>query len=682
MRSCPLDMTPESRRWQHGCEAIVVTLLLAMGAALRLYRLDLGWFGVDQARDIAIAFDIRAGHDLPTVGPTMHLVTSLGAFYYYFWSVPNLIACDPLAAYWFAALLGLIALVVTWRLARRMWGARPAVVALAIGAAFPIAVINDRVAWAPAALPAAAVLILWLLLGPATDVNGSSSVRSSTGLSTARTAALGMVLGLAVQLHLAMIAWVVAAIALLLIDRLPRRRLAAGALGLIATGFPAAAVAITNAGHDAGLTSLATRGPIPNVVARLGALYALTWRVPAAFSQGSDAGLVRDVFAPPAAVVVSTVITAGLLRLVWRGFSDRSARVIVLIVLAQVAMVIGLPGNAGYHYLDALLPLWALAAGALVAPAARSAVAPRRAGAHRWSRARMLIATVSVAASLVLALDMVMWLTHVARSGYISIDLAPLSLDASGKRDAGLAGRVLSVGVLRAAAATLTASHAPVETVWLTTHGPAFDDATGDNAFWLRWQAQQGATPTSRGAASPDADGIATAERRGDGIQHGTRDADLEHAALWYQDDPAAPRPRPDSDDVIVGPLVIVRYTPTITYASCTANGAPITVPIRLLPHPRRYADGTRQRPSTLPRRIDCAVAPGTGATTVVAAVTAGSVTLTEAGGRRGRTDRESMVCVRRGGEPSPFTIEIDLPPGMTSDLDLYERLDGGACAG
>ena len=138
-------------------EIAAVVALFVLGVALRCWRLDLGWFGVDQARDIQTALDIAAGRDWPTVGPTMRRVTSLGALYYYVWAVPALLSNDPLAAYrlrrgsasrrssgcggWHAA----------------GGGTHSALVALAVFATSRVAVIDTRIAWAPAALPPTAV---------------------------------------------------------------------------------------------------------------------------------------------------------------------------------------------------------------------------------------------------------------------------------------------------------------------------------------------------------------------------------------------------------------------------------------------------------------------------------------------------------------------------------------------
>src|SRR5262249_4579101 len=150
----------------------------------------------------------------------------------------------PLAAYRFAAGLGTATLAGVWALARRAWGARAALVAVAVLATAPVAVIDGRIAWAPAALPAMAVVLLWLLAGPA---------------PTGRLDMLGAALGVAVQLHLAMAAWVVAALVLVLGRRPAARAFAAGAIAGLLTGAPALYAALTNAGRDAGIATLPTR---------------------------------------------------------------------------------------------------------------------------------------------------------------------------------------------------------------------------------------------------------------------------------------------------------------------------------------------------------------------------------------------------------------------------------------
>ena len=85
-----------------------------------------------------------------------------------------------------------------------------------------------------------------------------------------------------------------------------------------------------------------------------------------------------------------------------------------------------------------------------------------------------------------------------------------------------------------------------------------------------------------------------------------------------------------------------------------------------------------------LPSEITCAVDAGSSGVRVVAAVTAGTVTLTLSGasGAHGATGPTSTLCIVRAEHPLPFTITIAVPPGAASDLDLYERPDPDCAAG
>ncbi len=622
-------MSPTRTTGRRRLEIAAVVLLFAVGAALRLWRLDLGWFGVDQARDVQTGLDIAAGRDWPLVGPTMRRVTSLGALYYYFWSLPFLVSADPLAAYRFAALLGIVAVGLTWWLARRHFGPLAALVSLAALATCPVAIIDGRVAWAPAALPVVAVLVLWSL----TTLPEQGARRPS---GATRFLALGALLGLAVQLHLTMVAWVAAATVVVVLRRPGRRALVATGAGFAVIALPAAYAVLANAGHDAGVPSLASRGELPNLAVRLFAAVAVAWRVPPAFWQWQEGPAW-----PPAAWRLAGLISAvlamlGVLRLLADATRGRPvARDLLVVLVCQLGVVAALPGEVWYYYLDATLPLSALLAGALCAGSA-----PRPVGA--------IAAFGVLAAALVPSAAATLWLRDVAAYGHLVLDPAPLTLDGTGGRDAAVRGKLVTAGVKRAVAAAVAVEPAPFAERWLATHGPAFDDVTGDNGFWLARASVPSAPPAA-----------------------------LTHAALWYRDDPTAPHtPTCGFTLADVGPFVLARYQPAILYDRCRDGDGPIRVPVRIVPDPRRYGDGTIARPTTLPPRVECAVAGGRGAVRVVAAIGAGTVTLTGPDGAPGPTDRVSTLCIARGEAPVPFTITLVPPDGASTELDLYEQPD------
>lgn len=610
--------------------------MLGLGILLRCWHLDAGWFGVDQARDVQTALDIAAARDFPTVGPTMRRLTSLGALYHYVWAVPHLVSADPIAAYVFAALLGVVTLVLLLRFARGAFGARAALVAVAVFATAPGAVIDGRIAWAPAALPVAAMVLVSLLAGR---------------LTAARLAAVGAVLGVAVQLHLSMVAWGVAALVVVLVRRPGWRAIAASAVGFLLTGFPALYAALANAGNDAGVTTLPSRAA-PDVVARLRAIPMLGARVLEAFWQWPDAPDGWGAATRVATALIALVTLVGFVRLAVSAVRREPAATAVLVPLVcQVGMVAVLPGDAWYYYLDATLPLWALAAGACWWSSSReegaTVRAPRSVGAD-------VALALALAASVVLGAALVRWIALSAEHGYVVVRPAGLALDGAGGRDASAPGRLPTVATKRAVADVLAANPGDFATRWRTVHGPAFDDVTGDNGFWFR---------------------RTTTETRG-------HELDARHVALWYRDDPAAPTTAVDGVTLEThGPIVLARYEPRIAYHTCRDEQGPVAVPIRVVPDPRRYGDGTRERATGLPRRITCTLAAASGATTVVAAVTSGSVVLRDAEGNAGTAGATSTLCLRGSADPAPITIDVTVPAGVATDLDVYERPDP-ACAG
>jgi hypothetical protein len=525
--------------------------------------------------------------------------------------------------------MGIAALALVWRFARRAFGPTAALAAVAVFATTPIAVIDGRVAWAPAALPIVAMLLVVLLAGP---------------LTAGRLAALGAALGVAVQLHLSMVAWGAAAVVVALVRWPGWRAVGASALGFLSTGVPAVYAVFANAGHDAGLTTLPSRAA-PDVVGRLLAVPMLGARVLDAFWQWPDAPKPWASLAWIATAVVAIAALAGMVRLaIAAARRDAAAIAVIAPLVCHVGMVAVLPGDAWYYYLDATVPLVALAAGACW----------WRTGPARLPLLADAALVAVLASSLVLGAAVVRWIATAAEHGYLVVHPAALALGGAGGRDASAPGRLPTVATKRAVADALAADAADFTTRWRTTHGPAFDDVTGDNGFWLR------RTATEEGATG----------------------AAIRHVALWYRDDPTAPTTA--TDDVALethGPIVLARYEPRIAYHTCRDDQGPVALPIRVVPDPRRYGDGTPARATGLPGRITCTLAAARDATTVVAAVTNGSVALRDVEGRAGTVGATSTLCVGGGADPVPFTIEVTLPPGVASDLDLYERADP-ACAG
>jgi hypothetical protein len=50
-------------------ERLILAGILGTAAFVRLYRIDLTWYFLDQVRDISVAIGIATGADFPVVGP-------------------------------------------------------------------------------------------------------------------------------------------------------------------------------------------------------------------------------------------------------------------------------------------------------------------------------------------------------------------------------------------------------------------------------------------------------------------------------------------------------------------------------------------------------------------------------------------------------------------------------------
>jgi len=420
---------------------------------------------------------------------------------------------------------------------------------------------------------------------------------------------------------------------------------------------------------ESGLASLPGRGPLASLVPRLAAIATLPARLLAGLGNFGGGGARTLVAA--ATGVVAVFVVGGLLRLAAataRG--DRGARTVLVPSLLTGLLVLGLPGDAWYYYLDSLLPFWALAAGALVGDAAAPGGGLRDVrAAERGGRGRRFAVWAALVAALVLASGTARWLRRVALAQYIPVDPIWLTLDGRPGRDATSPGRILTLDAKRRAGALAAALGGDAADVWLRLHGPAFADATGDNAFWVRFAIDERVA----GRAAPASD-----------VPPGG------HVAFWYGDDPlgtalAALPSTPALAVTRVGPLVAATYRPRIDYAACQGDGRPLPLPMRVVPDPRRYGDGTVELPAALPRHVACPLRDGTGATAsdgeqrLTAALGGAGTVRVSTETRDGVAARESSLCVAARGAA---TVRLDVAPdaGARADLDLYELPPGIGC--
>jgi hypothetical protein len=151
-------------------EWFAIGAVVGLAALLRLYHLDVTWFNGDQKRDIAAAMDIAAGRSFPLLGPVVGTAGGhLGPLYFYLIAVPYLVTGATLAGPIFIVLLNLAGIVLLYRFTRTFIGAPVALIASALFAVFPPAVISSRVMWNPGVLPCFTVLFVWSLCALVVD---------------------------------------------------------------------------------------------------------------------------------------------------------------------------------------------------------------------------------------------------------------------------------------------------------------------------------------------------------------------------------------------------------------------------------------------------------------------------------------------------------------------------------
>jgi hypothetical protein len=141
---------------------LLVGAILALGALVRLSGLDVGWFLQDQARDGMAAQGILSGRDFPLVGPHAALSTVLlvGPLYYYLVAIPYGLSANPVVGVAFLNLLGVLSIYLTYRLGKEMFGPLEGLVAAALYAVFPMAVLSGKALWNPGFIPFFSTLFL------------------------------------------------------------------------------------------------------------------------------------------------------------------------------------------------------------------------------------------------------------------------------------------------------------------------------------------------------------------------------------------------------------------------------------------------------------------------------------------------------------------------------------------
>jgi 4-amino-4-deoxy-L-arabinose transferase-like glycosyltransferase len=134
-------------------EWIALATILILAAALRLGAPGVVEFKRDEANLSHLALDLARGREFPLLGIDSSVGIRNAPVNVYLITLPYLLTSDPIVATQFVGLLNVIAVGLTYWLARRYYGPVAAVVAGLLYAVSPWAVIFSRKIWAQDMLP-------------------------------------------------------------------------------------------------------------------------------------------------------------------------------------------------------------------------------------------------------------------------------------------------------------------------------------------------------------------------------------------------------------------------------------------------------------------------------------------------------------------------------------------------
>jgi Dolichyl-phosphate-mannose-protein mannosyltransferase len=105
---------------------------------------------------------ILSGQDFPLVGPhaALSTVRLVGPLYYYLLAIPYGLSADPVVGVAFLNLLGICSIYLTYRLGREMFGPPAGLIAAALYAVFPMAVLSGKALWNPGFIPCFSTIFL------------------------------------------------------------------------------------------------------------------------------------------------------------------------------------------------------------------------------------------------------------------------------------------------------------------------------------------------------------------------------------------------------------------------------------------------------------------------------------------------------------------------------------------
>jgi hypothetical protein len=128
---------------------ILFLLVVLIAAYLRLASLNLAEFKSDEAGTSIVLKALVQQAKIPLVGPPLTTGGNAGPICYYILVIPFLISTNPLVASTFVAGLNIVGVAFTFKFAREFFNERIALIATALEAVSPFAVLFSRKIWNP-----------------------------------------------------------------------------------------------------------------------------------------------------------------------------------------------------------------------------------------------------------------------------------------------------------------------------------------------------------------------------------------------------------------------------------------------------------------------------------------------------------------------------------------------------
>lgn len=163
------NLVKRAERWikDNPKEAIILFIILGIGAFMRLYKIDqyMTFLG-DEGRDVIIVRRFLVEGHPPLIGPGTSIGSMyLGPLYYYMMAIPLFLAnYSPVGPAVAIALLGVVTIFFVWWVAREWFGKEAAIAASLLFAISPTVIVYSRSSWNPNIMPffaLAAVYFMW-----------------------------------------------------------------------------------------------------------------------------------------------------------------------------------------------------------------------------------------------------------------------------------------------------------------------------------------------------------------------------------------------------------------------------------------------------------------------------------------------------------------------------------------